>query len=467
MPKDLERKTPPQSIDAEMALLGAMLIEKDAIIKAMELVKEEDFYKEVHKLIFGAIKELSDREVAEPVTVSNRLKTNKLFNDAGGIKYLFSLIDAAQTAANVEYYANIVKDKSILRQIITVGSNMVTDAFSEDSPSETILDDAQTVLFNISKQNNATDFSTPEELVPSVVSKLENLYKDRNDVPGLRTGFTELDKMTAGLQQSELIIIAGRPSMGKTAFALNIAENVSVTSKDPHSVAIFSLEMSKEALMMRFLASVAQVSGQDLRQGKFKNSDWPKLTTAISKIGKAPMYICDADMSSVEIRATAKKLATKLEKQGNPLSLIIIDYLQLIRGTGNGKRYESKQIETAEISRSLKALAKDLNVPVIALSQLSRQTEQRGKDKRPMLSDLRDSGAIEQDADVVAFVHRESYYKDKGQDLDPATQNDAEIIIAKQRNGPVGTAHLLFEGNYTKFYNKDFSSSAPTSMEEH
>ena len=462
MAKDLERKTPPQSIDAEMALLGAMLIEKDAILKAMELVKEDDFYKEVHKLIFGAIRELSDKEVAEPVTVSNRLKTNKLFNDAGGIKYLFGLIDAAQTAANVEYYANIVKDKSILRQIINVGSNMVTDAFSEDSPSETILDNAQSILFNISKQNSANDFFTPEELVPSVVSKLENLFKDRNDVPGLRTGFSDLDKMTAGLQPSELIIVAGRPSMGKTAFALNIAEYVSVASKEPHSVAIFSLEMSKESLMMRFLASVAQVSGQDLRKGKFKSSDWPKLTTAIAKIGKAPLYICDADMSSVEIRATAKKLATKLEKQGKPLSLIIIDYLQLIRGTGNGKRYESKQIETAEISRSLKALAKDLKVPVIALSQLSRQTEQRGKDKRPMLSDLRDSGAIEQDADVVAFVHREGYYKskEKSQDLDPATQNDntAEIIIAKQRNGPVGTVELLFEGEYTKFFNKALAS---------
>lgn len=450
MSKDLERKAPPSSIDAEMALLGAMLIEKDAIIKAQELVREDDFYKEVHKLIFGAILELSEKEVAEPVTVANRLKTNKLFNDIGGIKYLFGLMDAAQTAANVEFYANIVKDKSILRQIITVGSNMVTDAFSEDSPSETILDNAQTVLFNISKQNNANEFSTPEELIPSVVTKLENLYKDKNDVPGLRTGFTNLDKMTAGLQQSELIIIAGRPSMGKTAFALNIAEYVAIASKNPQSVAIFSLEMSKDALMMRFLASVAQVSGQELRRGYFKNSDWPKLTEAMDKIGKSSMYICDADMTTIDIRATAKKLATKLEKKGKPLSLIIIDYLQLIRGVGNGKKMESKQIETAEISRSLKALAKDLKIPVIALSQLSRQTERRGKDTKPMLSDLRDSGAIEQDADVVAFVHREGYYaKD-----DPDKKNQAEIIVAKQRNGPTGIVELLFEGEYTKFYNK-------------
>ena len=450
MAKDLDRKSPPQSIDAEMALLGAMLIEKDAIIKALELVKEDDFYKELHKLIFGAIRELNDTEVAEPVTINNRLKTNKMFIDAGGIKYLFGLMDAAQTAANVEYYANIVKDKSILRQIINVGSNMVTEAFSEDSPSETILDNAQTVLFNISKQNTMNEFSTPEELVPTIVTKLENLYKDKNDVPGLRTGFTDLDKTTAGLQPSELIIIAGRPSMGKTAFALNIAEYVAVTSKKPQSVAIFSLEMSKEALMMRFLASVAQVSGQDLRKGYFKNSDWPKLTTAMDKIGKASMYICDADMTAIDIRATAKKLATKLEKKGNPLSLIIIDYLQLIRGIGNGKKIESKQIETAEISRSLKALAKDLKVPVIALSQLSRSSEKRGKETKPLLSDLRDSGAIEQDADVVAFVHREGYYaKD-----DPDKKNQAEIIIAKQRNGPVGTVELIFEGEYTKFYNK-------------
>ena len=379
MPKDLERKAPPQSLDAEMALLGAMLIEKDAILKAQELVKEEDFYKEVHKLIFATIIELSEKEVAEPVTITNRLKNNKLFNDAGGMKYLFGLTDTAQTAANVEYYANIVKDKSILRQIITVGSQMVTDAFSEDSPSETILDEAQTVLFNIAKQNSVNDFSTPQDLIPSVVSKLENLFKDRNNVPGLRTGFSDLDKITAGLQPSELIIIAGRPSMGKTAFALNIAEYVAIMSKEPKSVAIFSLEMSKESLMMRFLASVAQVSGQELRKGNFKNTDWQKLTAAMEKIAKSDMYICDADMTSIEIRATAKKLATKLEKKGKPLSLIIIDYLQLIRGIGNGKKYESKQIETAEISRSLKALAKDLNVPVVALSQLSRQTERRGK----------------------------------------------------------------------------------------
>ncbi|MFA7074209.1 MAG: replicative DNA helicase [Endomicrobiaceae bacterium] len=452
MSKDLEKKIPPQSIDAEMALIGAMLIEKDAIIKALELIKEEDFYKEVHKQIFGAIIELNDTQSVDIVTVNNRLKNNPMYMESGGSKYLVSLIDNAQTAANVEYYANIVKDKAILRQILNAGSNMVTEAFSENKTSEEILDKAQTTLFNISKQHSGNDFSMPEELVASTLKKLEALHQDKRDVPGLRTGFDELDKLTAGLQKSELLIVAGRPGMGKTTFALNIAEFVAITSKK--SVAIFSLEMAKEALMMRFLASCARINGQDLRRGFFKASDWPKLTDAVAKIGKSPIYISDStEMNAIEVRSAARKLAMKLEKKGNPLELIIIDYLQLLKDSGTGKRFESKQIETAEISRSLKALARDLNIPVIALSQLSRQTEQRGQDKRPMLSDLRDSGAIEQDADVVMFVHREGYYNKE----DPDKKNQAEVIISKQRNGPTGTVPLFYEGEYTKFTTLDKS----------
>lgn len=449
MLKDLEKKAPPQSIDAEMALIGAMLIEKDAIIKALELVKEEDFYKEVHKQIFGAIRELNDTQSVDVVTVNNRLKNNPMYNEAGASKYLISLMDNAQTAANVEHYANIVKDKAILRQIVNAGSDMVTEAFSEDKTSEQILDKSQTVLFNISKQNYSNGFSNPEDLASDALKRLEILHQNKKDIPGLRTGFDKFDELTAGLQNSELIIIAGRPGMGKTTFALNVAEFVTIYSKKP--VAIFSLEMAKEALMTRFLASIAKVKGQELRKGFFKPSDWTALTNAAGKIGTSPIYISDTtEMNAIELRAASRKLAMKLEKKGTPLSLIIIDYLQLLKDSGSGKKFESKQIETAEISRSLKALARDLKIPVIAISQLSRETEKRGKDKRPMLSDLRDSGAIEQDADVVAFVHREGYYDKE----DPDKQNQAEIIISKQRNGPTGVVPLVYEGEYTKFYNK-------------
>ena len=455
MPKELDTKVPPQSIDAEMALIGAMLIEKDAVIKALEIVKEDDFYKEVHKHIFEAIRELNDTQVVDIVTVNNRLKNDAMYKEAGGSKYLVSLMDNAQTSANVEHYANIVKDKAILRQIVNAGSQMATDAFSESQTSEEILDKAQATLFNISKQNTTNDFANPSKLATEALKRLEALYNNKKDVSGLRTGFDDFDKLTSGLQPSELIIIAGRPGMGKTTFALNIAEFVSINSGKP--VAIFSLEMASEALITRFIASIARVDGNTLKSGFFKPNEWPALTTAVQKIGNSPLFISDStEMSAIQLRAAARKLAMKLEKKGTPLSLIIIDYLQLIKDSGSGKKFESKQIETAEISRSLKALARDLKIPVIALSQLSRQTEQRGKDKRPMLSDLRDSGAIEQDADVVAFVHRDGYY-DKD---DPDKQNHAEIIISKQRNGATGKIELVYEGKYTKFYNK------ASSMEE-
>ena len=458
MTKELDTKVPPQSIDAEMALIGAMLIEKDAIIKALEIVKEDDFYKEVHKHIFEAIRDLNDSQAVDIVTVNNRLKNNDLYKEVGGSKYLVSLIDNAQTSANVEYYANIVKDKAILRQIVNAGSQMATEAFAEVQTSEEILDKAQATLFNISKQNSTNEFAIPSKLATEALKRLEALHNNKKDVSGLRTGFDDFDKLTSGLQPSELIIIAGRPGMGKTTFALNIAEFVSINSGKP--VAIFSLEMASEALITRFIASIARIEGQKLKNGFFSPNDWPALTNAATKIGNSPLYISDStEMNAIQLRAAARKLAMKLEKKGTPLSLIIIDYLQLIKDSGSGKRFESKQIETAEISRSLKALARDLKIPVIALSQLSRQTEQRGKDKRPMLSDLRDSGAIEQDADVVAFVHRDGYYEKD----DPDKKNHAEIIISKQRNGATGTVQLVYEGEYTKFYNKDNRAS---SMEE-
>lgn len=315
-----------------------------------------------------------------------------------------------------------------------------------------ILDDSQEIIFNISKQNILTDFVLPSALIADTVTKLEKLHNDKKDVSGLRTGFDNLDKMTSGLQPSELIILAGRPSMGKTSFALNIAENIAVHNQG--TVAIYSLEMSKEALMMRFLASCALVNGLALKNGKFKSQDWANLTTAARKLSESSVYILDkANMNVTELRASARKLAKQLEIKGKKLDLIIVDYLQLMRSNA-GYKSESQEAEIADISRSLKAVARDLAIPVVALSQLSRENEKRGKDKTPQLSDLRGSGAIEQDADVVAFVHREGYYDRE----DPDKAKLASIIIAKQRNGPTGIVDLTFENEYTKFFNKAYSS---------
>lgn len=454
MATNVLEKLPPQSLDAEMALIGAMLIEEDAAVKAIELVKEEDFYGKVHQLIFDTIRKLVDvqNQNVDIVTVNDKLKTNPMYVDVGGIRYLTSLIDKVKTAANVEDYANIIKDKSVLRQIVNAGTKMVTDAYSEKKLPVDILDDSQEIIFNISKQNILTDFVLPSALIADTVTKLEKLHNDKKDVSGLRTGFDNLDKMTSGLQPSELIILAGRPSMGKTSFALNIAENIAVHNKG--TVAIYSLEMSKEALMMRFLASCALVNGLALKNGKFKSEDWTNLTTAARKLSESSVYILDkANMNVTELRASARKLAKQLEIKGKKLDLIIVDYLQLMRSNA-GYKSESQEAEIADISRSLKGVARDLAIPVMALSQLSRENEKRGKDKTPQLSDLRGSGAIEQDADVVAFVHREGYYDRE----DPDKAKQASIIISKQRNGPTGIVELTFETEYTKFFNKAYSS---------
>ncbi|MCL2334682.1 MAG: replicative DNA helicase [Endomicrobia bacterium] len=441
-------KVPPQAIDAEMAVLGAMLIEKEAITKAVEIITENDFYKEVHKQIFITARDLYlENQPVDIITISDKLKKNGMFSEAGGASYLTSLIDSVQTAANVENYANIVRDKSILRQLVNAGSEIVTDAFNERFEPGEILDKSQAALFKISQFKNDGGFSKVSELVRPTLKILEKLHSDKKDVPGLRTGFDKLDEMTAGLQPSELIILAARPSMGKTSFALNIAEYVALEEKKP--VAIFSLEMSKEALMMRFLASNAMVDAQKLRKGRFAPADWSRLTTSAQKISEAPIFIDDSSsISVIELRAKARKLATELKVKNTPLSLIMIDYIQIMRGSNKNGGFESRQLEVAEISRSLKGLARDLNIPVIALSQLSRKPEDRGrKDNKPQLSDLRDSGAIEQDADVVAFIHREGYYRREDPDLEKA----ATLIIGKQRNGPTGDIDLVFEKEYTRF----------------
>jgi replicative DNA helicase len=446
-PKIIE-KAPPQAIDAEMAVIGAMLIEKEAVIRAVDVITEKDFYKEIHGQIFLAAKDLFlDNQPVDIITVSERLKKNSMFAEAGGASYLTNLMNSVQTAANVEHYASIIRDKSILRQLINAGSNIVSEAFNEKYSPNEILDNSQSELYKISQSKSVAGFSKVSELVRPTLKILEKLHSDKKDVPGLRTGFDKLDEMTAGLQPSELIILAARPSMGKTSFALNIAEHVALKEKKP--VAVFSLEMSKESLMMRFLASNAMVDAQKLRKGRFAPADWSRLTTSAQKISESPIFIDDSSsISVIELRARARKLATELEAKNTPLALIMIDYIQIMRGSNKNGNFESRQLEVAEISRSLKGLARDLNIPVIALSQLSRKPEDRGrKDNKPQLSDLRDSGAIEQDADVVAFIHREGYYHRE----DPDLEKSATLIIGKQRNGPTGDIDLIFEKEYTRF----------------
>jgi replicative DNA helicase len=437
-------RIPPQAKEAEMAVLGAMLIEKEAVVKALDTVTEKDFYENAHRMVFLAARDLYlESKAIDTITIAEELRKKKQLDEIGGAAFLAMLINSVSTAANVEYYAGIVREKSILRQLIGAGSEIVDAAFNEKNSAEQILDNSESVLYNIAQRKASHGFTQVAELVHPTLENLEKLITDKKDVPGLRTGFSDLDKMTAGLQPSELIILAARPSMGKTALALNIAEHVALHEKKP--VAVFSLEMSKESLMMRLLCSVARVNSHNTRQGYISTQNWSRLTSAATKLAEAPLYIDDSSSLSVlELRARARRLATELAVQGKELSLVMIDYIQIMRGTG---RVESRQQEISEISRSLKGLARDLRVPVIALSQLSRKPEEKGREGKPQLSDLRESGAIEQDADVVAFIYREGYYKRD----DPDKEKNATLIIGKQRNGPTGEINLVFEKDYTRF----------------
>ncbi|MCB4791704.1 MAG: replicative DNA helicase [Elusimicrobia bacterium] len=438
-------KIPPQALEAEMAVLGSMLIEKEAIIKVLDIITDQDFYKESHRLIFREIRDLYlENQAVDAVVVSSKLKKDKLLNDVGGAFYITELINNVSTAANVEHYAQIVREKAILRQLINTGTNIVTSAFNEKTPAEEILDTAERLLFSIAEKRSH-GFSHIKELTHPAIEYLEKLHKNKKDVPGLRTGFAELDSMTAGLQPSELILLAGRPSMGKTALGLNIVEHVALEQKKP--VAIFSIEMSKESLMMRLMCSASRVNAHKARTGYIGTRDWPALTTAATKLSEADIYIDDStNLSILELRARARRLATELKVQKKELALVVIDYIQMMRGTG---RSESRQQEMSEISRSLKGLARDLRVPVLALSQLSRKPEEKGRgEKKPQLSDLRESGALEQDADVVAFIYREEYYGPTEEN-----KNKATIILAKQRNGPTGELELNFFRDYTRFEN--------------
>jgi replicative DNA helicase len=440
-------RIPPQNLEAEVSVLGAVLQESGALLKAMETLRPGDFYKEAHRKIFAACVELFERnEPVDLVTLANELMQRKVLEEVGGASYLASLVDSVPTAANAAYHARIVKDKAILSALIQKATAVVTRAYADTDDVGIVLDWAEQQIFEISQEKSSRSFVPLKSILKGTFELIETLYERKSHVTGVPTGFSKFDEMTAGLQPSDLIVVAGRPSMGKTSFCLNIAQHAAI--HDHTTVAIFSLEMSKEQLVQRMLCSEAQVDSHKLRTGYLSDSDWPKLTRGAGILSESPIFIDDTPgITLLEMRAKSRRLKAE---QG--LGLVIIDYLQLISGRG---RAESRQQEISEISRSLKAMAKELSVPVVALSQLSRAVESR-EDKRPQLSDLRESGAIEQDADVVAFLYRHAVYARKdtskqpeGDDLEE--DNTTEVIIGKQRNGPTGTVYLAFRREFTRF----------------
>jgi replicative DNA helicase len=454
---ELIEKTPPQAIEAEMAVLGAMLIEREAQAKALDALDENCFYKTAHQQIFRTIAQLFSQGTAvDVVTVAEELKNQRLLTDVGGASYLTNLTQMLPTAASIEHYARIVKEKATLRWLIQAATRIVTAAYEQRDEVATLLDQAEHSIFAIAQSKVEKGFVPVSDLIHDVIETVEKLYQRKSHVTGVPTGFAEIDAKTSGFQPSNLIIIAARPSMGKTSLALNISEHVAINDKRP--VAIFSLEMSRQELMMRMLCSQARVDSDKVRRGYLEKKYWNTLTACAGKIAEAPIYIDDSSSLSVlEMRARARRLQAELNGKGTTLAMIVVDYLQLMRGMG---RTESRQQEISEISRNLKGLARDLKVPVIAISQLSRRPEEKGREGRPQLSDLRESGAIEQDADLVAFIYRESMYK-QAVDMDPYADRKAKIIIAKQRNGPTGEFELAFIKEYTKFENLAPNVSEP------
>ena len=433
-------KVPPHDIEAEQAILGSMLTDKDAVIAAIEVLRDEDFYREDNKLIYTTILNLYNR--AEPIdiiTVKAELESMGKFDQVGGLEYLAALPENVPTTANATKYIKIVEEKSTLRKLIKTANEIIELGYDTTEDVEDIMGGAEKKIFDIMQNKAKKGYSPIKDVLVESFTKLEELYNRKQHITGVPSGFVELDYKTAGFHGSDLVLIAARPAMGKTAFALNIASNAAIRGRVP--VAIFSLEMSKEQLVNRVLSSEAMVDSNKVRTGKLEENDWTKLAEAIGPLSEAEIYIDDTPGINInEIRAKCRKL--KLEKN---IGMVVIDYLQLIQGTN--KRNGSREQEISEISRSLKILAKELNVPVIALSQLSRAAEQR-PDHRPMLSDLRESGAIEQDADIVMFLYRDDYYN-----KDSEKKDIAEVIIAKHRGGSTGTVELLWLGNYTKFVN--------------
>jgi replicative DNA helicase len=443
---------PPQNVEAEQSVLGTVLLSDHSLSSVLELLVSNDFYKDSHKLIFEAMIVLFERnEPQDIITVSNQLKDLNQLDAAGGVAYLATLSSIVPVTANLFHYAKIIRQKAVLRNLISVNTDIASRCYEEQGDIDTLVDEAEQAIFEIARSKSDKSFTPLKRIIPGAFETVEQLYKRKEHITGVPTGFSKLDQMTAGLQPSDLIIVAGRPSMGKTAFAMNIAQNASLLEKT--GVAIFSLEMSKEQLAMRLLCSAGHIDSQRVRTGKLHNEDWPKLTRAVGMLTEAPMYIDDTPAISVlEMRAKVRRLAAQY-----PLGMIIVDYLQLMRGRNST---ENRTQEISEISRSLKAMAKELKVPVIALSQLNRSLESR-PDKRPMMSDLRESGAIEQDADVICFIYRDEVYN-KAEDN--PNIGICEIIIGKQRNGPTGTVKLTFIKEFTMFENLS-SYDEPDSLE--
>jgi replicative DNA helicase len=432
-------RIPPHSMEAEQSVLGSMLLDKEAVAVAVDGLKADDFYSDAHKEIFDAMVRIFDRsEPVDLVTVVEELRQRTTLEAVGGVSYITDLSMAVPSTANIKYYVGIVEEKSILRRLISACNDVIRESYEAREDIELIVDHAEKKIFEITQRNTTSDFEPIKTILLDTYTKIEELSKNKGKIIGIPTGFTDFDQKTSGLNPSDFVLVAARPSMGKTSFVLNVAQYAALHANVP--TAIFSLEMSKDQLVQRMLSSESNVELQKIRTGELTEEEWIKLVEAAGPLSQAPIYIDDTPgISVMEMRSKARRL--KMEKG---LGLIVIDYLQLMSGRG---RAESRQQEISEISRSLKALARELSVPVVTLSQLSRAPEAR-TDHRPMLSDLRESGAIEQDADLVAFLYRDEYYNP-----DTEKKNIAELIIAKQRNGPTGTVELVWLGQFTKFAN--------------
>src|SRR5688572_16284724 len=443
-PDPYKSRRPPYSEDAEQAVIAAMLMDADAIMRATEYVDDTMFYREGHRRIFRALVSISERgEVADPLTLAEELSRHGELDASGGKDYIGFLIDVVPTAAHVEYHAKIVREKALLRRLIEASTSIVADAFEGRTPVAELLDAAEARIFQVSQERSNEGFTRIKELLWPTMERIEALQKGGKTITGVASGFTDLDELTSGFQPSDLVIVAARPSMGKTAIVLNMAQHAAIENSVP--IAVFSLEMSKESLVQRLLTSEARVDAQKLRKGMLRDDDFPRLARAAGILAQAPIFIDDSPgITLLEMRSAARRLRADAN-----IGLVVVDYLQLIQSTSDA---ENRTQEISQISRSLKALAKELAVPVVALSQLSRATEQR-TDKRPQLSDLRESGAIEQDADLVMFIYRQEMYEGPTDKDGNSLEGRAEVIVGKQRNGPTGIVNLFFHKAYTRFEN--------------
>jgi len=437
-------RVPPHDLDAERAVIGALLVSETAVAAVAEQLTPEEFYSETHRIIYAAMMRLYSRgDRIDQITLTNELNSINEFDRVGGRAYVFQLVESVPTSSNAARYAEIVRGKALLRSVIDVGSRITEDAFREPEDVTEALDSAEQLIYNVSNNTLKQHLAPVSELAPGALEMIQRLYEQEGEVTGVETGFEDLDRLTTGFHKSDLVVLAARPAMGKTAMALNAIWHASSEKKMP--VAIFSLEMSKEQLVQRLISQTTRIPAQALRSGNVKAEDWPKLLRGVAQVSEAPIWIDDtAGVTLMEMRAKVRRLASQLTAQGGPpLSLVVVDYLQLM--VGQSSRNDNRQQEIAEISRGLKVLARDLDVPVLAIAQLSRAVESR-HDKRPMLSDLRDSGAIEQDADMVMFLYRDEYYN-----ADSDDKGIAEVIVGKHRNGPTGKVQLAWLEQYTKF----------------